>query len=142
MDLCSYIRGPLLTTLSCVAGLSHKYEGIITAAFTVVLAIFTARLWFSTEKLSESTKQLVEGAEDTAQRQLRAYVHTIGKDFLVQGEEHERFVHRFSVLNAGQTPAYQLQIDSVTKMLQHPLPANFDFAFMPEGRDRSVMMIG
>jgi hypothetical protein len=139
---CTALNGPLLVMLTWLLDGLHKYDGVVTGIFTIVLAIFTARLWFSTEKLSESTKQLVEGAEDTAQRQLRAYVHTIGKDFLVQGVEHETFVHRLSVLNAGQTPAYKLQIDSVTKILQHPLPANFAFAFVPEGRNRSMMMIG
>jgi hypothetical protein len=35
--------------------------------FTLGLAIYTARLW-------GATRRLVEGAEDTAERQLRAYV--------------------------------------------------------------------
>jgi hypothetical protein len=65
-EYCTALDGPVLVTLRWVARITHKYEGLITAAFTVVLAIFTARLWFSTEKLSESTKQLVEGAEDRA----------------------------------------------------------------------------
>jgi hypothetical protein len=74
--------------------------------------------------------------------QLRAYVHTIGKDFLIQDLEHERFVHQFRIVNVGQTPAYKLHLQSVTKPLPHPLPSNFDFTAGPKGRNPSVIMLG
>jgi hypothetical protein len=90
-------------------------------------------LVFVTVWLVLVTKALVDGSKETAERQLRAYVHIVGKEFLVQGVDGERFVNQFSVLNAGQTPAYKLRIDTVTKVLVHPLPENCDFAFHARG---------
>jgi hypothetical protein len=114
----------------------------VTALATIAIAGFTLTLKGATDRLWDAGERQRELAEDTAERQLRAYVHIVGKDFLIQGEEHERFVNQFSVLNAGQTPAYKLRIDSVTKPLPRPLPDDFDFSFMPEGRNRSVTMVG
>ena len=65
------------------------------------------------ERAAKATEDAVELSRQTAERQLRAYVHTVGKDFLVQGVDSDRFVNKFSVVNAGQTPAYKLKIDSV-----------------------------
>jgi hypothetical protein len=113
----------------------HKHGEALIALFTIILGIATWLLW-------RSTKALVQGAEKTAEMQLRAYIHTIGKNFLVQEIEHERFVHQFSILNVGQTPAYKLRIQSVTKPLPYPLPDNFDFNAIPKGRNPSVMMVG
>src|SRR4051794_33085845 len=45
----------------------HTYKEEIIAAFTVVLAIATGYLW-------KATRDLVDGAENTAKRQLRAYI--------------------------------------------------------------------
>jgi hypothetical protein len=93
------------------------------------------------ERAAKATEDAVDLSRQTSERQLRAYVHTIGKDFLVQGVDAERFTNRFSVVNAGQTPAYKLQIDSVVQVLPRPLPEHFGFAFVPEGQNRSVMMV-
>ena len=119
----------------CTGEFVHKNAEAIVAVFTVILGVATWLLW-------RATKALVEGAENTAELQLRAYVHIIGKDFLVQDFDHARFVHRFSILNVGQTPAYKLRIETVTKPLPHPLPANFDFTATPKGSNPSVMMVG
>jgi hypothetical protein len=100
-----------------------------------LLAFITILLWLA-------TRDLVETSKDTAERQLRAYVHIIGRNFLIQGVEHERFVNQFSIHNVGQTPAYKLQAETVTRPLPHPLPANFDFTPTPRGRNPSVMMLG
>jgi hypothetical protein len=68
-EYCTALGGPILTTLRWIAKISHKYEGLITAAFTVVLAVFTGRLWFSTEKLWDATRKLASDAERTAKAQ-------------------------------------------------------------------------
>lgn len=91
-----------------------------------LLALFTALLFFATVRLYVATRNLVTGAEDTAKRQLRAYVgiddirieSTTAEDPKFRGRRHcERaaaigFVHRdFIVLNVknfGQTPAYDV----------------------------------
>ena len=61
----------------------------------------------STDKLWEAGERQLKHLESTAERQLRAYVYVVGKDFLVQGEEHERFINQIRILNSGQTPAYK-----------------------------------
>jgi hypothetical protein len=92
---------------------------------------------------AKATEDAVELSRQTAERQLRAYVQIVGKDFLVQGDSgNERFVNQLSVVNTGQTPAYQLKIDSVVKILPRSLPEDFTFAFIPEGLNRSMMMVG
>jgi hypothetical protein len=122
-------------SLGCSGEFVHKNSEAIIALFTIILGIATWLLWRATE-------DLVKGAETTAEMQLRAYVHIIGKDFLIQDFDNERFTHRFSILNVGQTPAYELQIETVTKPLSHPLPTNFDFSAVPRGNNPSVMMVG
>jgi hypothetical protein len=110
-EYCTALSGPLLTTIRWIADLSHKYEGLITAAFTVVLAVFTGRLWFSTDKLWEATKKLAIDAENTAQNQAadtrilqRAYIRVdpagIGPS---RGESkcHPNII----IKNAGNLPA-------------------------------------
>jgi hypothetical protein len=104
---CTALSGPVLATLRWIAAVTHKYEGLITAAFTIVLAVFTGRLWFSTEKLSVATKRLVEGAEDTAKRQLRAYF--LVKDGTISNLSAGQMpVAVVTVSNSGQTPAYDV----------------------------------
>jgi hypothetical protein len=51
----------------------NKLTGILTVVFTLILALATVLLW-------QATRDLVRGAEDTAERQLRAYVYIISND--------------------------------------------------------------
>jgi hypothetical protein len=126
-EYCTAFSGPILITIKWLARITHKYEGLITAAFTIVLAVFTARLWFSTEKLSESTKRLVEGAEDTARRQLRAYIVIHGKNVR---QRPGRFISDIEIVNTGQTPAYDVIAIARTAVLPFPLPSDFDFTLI------------
>lgn len=86
----------------CSGEFVHKNAEAIVAVFTIIVGIATWLLW-------RATKALVVGAEKTAEMQLRAYIHTIGREFLVQDFDNDRFVHKFSIINVGQTPAYKLQ---------------------------------
>ena len=79
----------------------------VIAFGTILIAIFTYVLYRSTDKLWEAGERQLKHLESTAERQLRAYVYVVGKDFLVQGEEHERFINQIRILNSGQTPAYK-----------------------------------
>jgi hypothetical protein len=76
---------------------------------TVVLVVFTTILGFATIILARATKRLVSGAEDTARRQLRAYVSVrpVGADFIYDGSSC-RVTITYAVKNFGQTPAYHL----------------------------------
>ncbi|MCE7886240.1 MAG: hypothetical protein DYH13_01880 [Alphaproteobacteria bacterium PRO2] len=76
------------------------------ALFTVVLAIATILLAVFTAKLWSSTKQLVEGADKTAQRQLRAYVCVSGANILPT-QTPDVFYIRIQIKNVGMTPAYK-----------------------------------
>jgi hypothetical protein len=80
-----------------------KVSDTLLVAFTALLFLATLALWWS-------TRRLVQGAEKTAERQLRAYVfvHPVGVDFLYD-DENCRVTITYAFKNFGQTPAYQLQ---------------------------------
>jgi hypothetical protein len=111
------------------------FSTVIMGAFTFVLAIATPFLYLA-------TRALVKGGEKNAERQLRAYVLVTGKGLVEQSAEEERLIHQFEIRNTGLTPAYKLQVESMTRPLPHPLPHRFDFAITPAGRNPSVMMLG
>jgi hypothetical protein len=140
-EYCSALNGPILTTLRWIGGITHKYEGLITAAFTIVLAVFTARLWFSTEKMSDSTKRLVEGAEDTAQRQLRAYIVAGPTGIVFNDLLKDIIVVEITIKNTGQTPAREVLVVSRTCVLPYPLEGSFDFTLI-SGPDPSKSVLG
>jgi|GraSoiStandDraft_4_1057263.scaffolds.fasta_scaffold975782_1 hypothetical protein len=92
-------------------------EGFFVGGFTFLLVFVTG--W-----LVRATIKLWRGAEDTAQRQLRAYVTSVfgnaGRQGITKGF---RFEFRPSIVNTGQTPAYNLHADVGIKwrrgMAQH-----------------------
>ncbi|MGH6848084.1 MAG: hypothetical protein ACREC0_11800 [Methylocella sp.] len=102
-------------------------------AATIVLSLFTAALWWS-------TRRLVKGAEETAKRQLRAYV-LVASAKLDLPKPDTKEAH-MSFKNFGQTPAYNLRIwinmwieeDPLRVVLPSP-PANFQMAtsILPPG---------
>lgn len=67
---------------------------------TLILAIATFFLWWA-------TRALVKGAEDTAQRQLRAYVFVAFADLRNVGVGGP-MIGTVRIVNNGQTPAYKL----------------------------------
>jgi hypothetical protein len=74
----------------------------------ILLAVFTLGLFIATYLLYRATKKLVMGAEDTAKRQLRAYISITGGELVevIDGAQHFGFQVHFK--NAGQTPAYDV----------------------------------
>lgn len=78
----------------------------ITAYATIVIAVFTAILGVGTWRLWLATDRLVEGAKDTSQRQLRAYV-AIG-DINLKTEDDKPIITAI-LKNTGQTPAKNLR---------------------------------
>lgn len=70
------------------------------AFVTTPLAVFTALLWIATWRL-------VKGAEDTAKRQLRAYVSVASAEIIDLNAGLIPVAH-LRVKNFGQTPAYDL----------------------------------
>jgi hypothetical protein len=77
------------------------------AFFTLWLVVFTALLARATLRLWDSTERLVKGAEDTAQRQLRAYISVDAPDNMpaIIGDKISIILQ---ITNDGQTPAYNV----------------------------------
>ncbi|UVT20930.1 MAG: hypothetical protein H8K03_03170 [Nitrospira sp.] len=86
----------------------------------LLLAGATLLLWLA-------TKDLVSGAEDASRRQLRAYVSAIPANLI--GPHDLKF--RFSMINHGQTPAYDLIDNGVLDIFPYPLPPFFAFPELP-----------
>ena len=67
---------------------------------TCILAVVTTGLWWS-------TGSLVEGAEETAERQLRAYLHLESVKFVTPNDAKGRHYIHAIIKNFGQTPCYK-----------------------------------
>src|SRR3977135_1535153 len=94
-----------------------------------LLVMVTIWLVFATRDLVGGTRDLVKGAENTAERQLRAYL-------IVEGTSCEpkpgRFISHFRIENTGQTPAHKTHVISRTCILYHPLKRGFDFSLLDQ----------
>lgn len=75
------------------------FSTVALAVITFFLALYTARLWGATDKL-------VKGAEETAQRQLRAYVHV--RRAQASRDNDAILWAKVEIQNFGQTPAYDV----------------------------------
>jgi hypothetical protein len=92
---------------------------------TLVLAAFTTVLGAATIILARATNRLVSGAEDTAKRQLRAYVEAVPES-LVRHFTGETVTITFKTKNTGLTPARNVRSYSIVRILPVPLDS-FDF---------------
>ncbi|MEK7322703.1 MAG: hypothetical protein AABZ84_06465 [Pseudomonadota bacterium] len=87
-----------------------------------LLAIFTFGLFIATWFLYCATRDLVRGADDTAKRQLRAYL-SVTPDFI-----NSDCNIGSTIENHGLTPAYKITTESgYADILPHPLPLEFNF---------------
>jgi len=78
----------------------NEYSGALLAAFTALLFVATVLLWWA-------TRDLVEGAKDTAESELRAYVIPTKGDVRNFGTSAP-LEASIRIRNAGQTPAYRI----------------------------------
>lgn len=91
-----------------------------------VIAVFTVLIATGTWLLFRAARDLVRTAEETAQRQLRAYVSIEGH---MSPEEHLKpILNRggnsripLKVVNRGQTPAYRVKVWVRTQVASFPL---------------------
>jgi hypothetical protein len=116
-----------------------KWTDAAIALFTLVLAIYTAKVFYATRGLWTATKRLVTGAEDTAERQLRAYISA--RDVTVQILRHPSTmgaigpvpgpIHTYSasvvLVNSGNTPARHMVMCAGHQIFYDTIPDNFDF---------------
>src|SRR3989338_5658880 len=92
------------------------------AASTFLLFVVTTALACFTYFLWRSTGKLVEGSDETAKRQLRAYLSV---EFIPQewGALHKEGLGRWklNVHNTGQSPAKEVMADATYAVLRWPL---------------------
>jgi hypothetical protein len=93
------LAGNLLRLINFVEG----HHGFFLVAFTALLFIVTGLLW-------HATRSLVTGAEDTARRQLRAYVFVVDVAPGSGVQPPLAVSYRLTLKNSGQTPAYDVRI--------------------------------
>jgi hypothetical protein len=98
--------------VGCSGEFVHKNAESIIALFTVILGTATWLLWRATNKL-------VEGAEATAKRQLRVYVHVSEAKCADFGFPNG--VYKVNYTNTGQTPAYDVYSSIAIKFTKFPL---------------------
>jgi hypothetical protein len=114
-------------------------KGVI-AAFTAVLAVSTIGLWLATIRLwrAGETQRLL--AEDTAERQLRAYV-SVESGGNGRQRKGYRFDFRPVLTNNGLTPAEDVQILSNVGLAPIIIPDGFDYS-LGAGPNPSVTTMG
>lgn len=93
-------------------------EKVITAVSTVFIAAFTIVLAFATGFLYIATRNLVESADETAQKQLRAYIGIHDMKVTVYPFEQGgfAFIAEAELRNFGQTPAYDMVVQCNAKV--------------------------
>jgi len=101
----------------------------VLACATIGLAVFTYSLWGETGKL-------VIGANETAKRQLRAYVSATPT--IMNGPTN--LMQQFSMINHGQTPAYNVIETGLMDIFPYPLPPKFNFPAIPDQRHSRVVL--
>jgi hypothetical protein len=74
----------------------------VLAFVSLGVAIFAARLW-------KTTTALLKETQDTARKELRAYV-ALDEIFFSEADDTAAGVHKLRIRNYGQTPAYRLSI--------------------------------
>src|SRR5437879_12201204 len=107
--------------------LEHPTEWLL-ALLNALLVLYTARLW-------HATRTLVLGAEDTAKRQLRAYISLEHIFFIESGLTNtgmsylsgDDYSVKIRIRNHGQTPAHQMTIWS--NSIEKAPAVDFDYPY-------------
>jgi hypothetical protein len=84
-------------------------------------------LFLATMALFWATWRLVVGAEETAERQLRAYVHISAARALPRGDRIDYYIE---AKNYGQTPAYDVRLRYIIALRDFPPAEPFSY---PDG---------
>jgi hypothetical protein len=118
------------TRLPCVElFITHAHEEIL-AIFTVLLAFFTLALWASTAEIARDAKatgeRTIRTMEDTAKRQLRAYVSAFPSSISSFDKDHFA-IASFPIKNSGQTPAYNVTHRARVIVAPYPLEEGYTF---------------
>jgi hypothetical protein len=98
--------------------------GGITALATIAIAWFTLTLRRSTDRLWDAGERQLSYLSDTADRQLRAYVHVKGATVQKIDKPSERVI-KVRIENFGQTPAKDVVFRSGEHVREWPLTTEF-----------------
>jgi hypothetical protein len=107
-----------------------RLTGALVAA-TVALVVATAFLW-------NATKKLVKGTEDTAKRQLRAYI-SVSRASISRFDDANGVEVEMVFKNFGVTPAYGLSAELQISYGPFPAKFNFDNQFTVYPISRSIV---
>lgn len=103
-----------------------------------LLAAFTFLLFIATVALYWATRSLVKRADDTAKRQLRAYVFVA--DVQIINIDTNAVQAAITIRNTGQTPAYSVTVS--TKARAFNIPGEIVFETTPVGPDSNRLVFG
>ncbi len=117
---CPSLNSMIKLGLSRIGGFIHEYREEIVAVGTIFIAAFTIILGIATAALYQATRDLVKGDEDTAKRQLRAYVAVKIGPVTNFGPDTEAQI-TIAFQNYGQTPAIDLRANCILFPRQYPL---------------------
>ena len=121
---------PFLYSVQAEAASEHGEEfwppiwGVSLKITDTLIVAFTFGLFVATWLLYRATRKLVLGAEETSERELRAYVSAEPKP--LQKQANNSWVSELEIKNSGQTPAYAVTITVFMEVFAEP-PSEQDF---------------
>lgn len=119
-----------------------RYHEHIAAFATVVIAIYTIILGKATLGLRDATKSTVESLEQTAERQLRAYV-AISAESVQNFDTTQPVRVQVALRNAGQTPAYELEFSGSVVVMTFPYVPGVTISYaFPDNISKTVLHPG
>ena len=96
------------SNVECLGEFLDSNEPTIVALAAIMIAGFTGTLWAATKRMQQSSERLARTADETAQRQLRAYVSGTPESIGSFDQSHPPCVH-FRIHNSGATPAHEVR---------------------------------
>lgn len=127
-------------------------SNVVTAAATFVIALFTTTLFFATLGQYRQLRRSVNLAEETAERQLRAYITLKSSQIFgasIDGTISDpprplaadcRPAAIMIFANTGQTPAYDVEMLGTIGLVNWPLNIPDLAAFpIPKGRSKTIV---
>lgn len=125
-EYCTALHGPILISLRWIAHVAHKYDGLIAAVFTIVLAVFTGTLWWSTDKLWIVATETAEAQARDNRILHRAYIAAIPREIRpyhpVGSLLDDKVACNVELKNVGHLAATRVKIQAAAYFLQRRQP--------------------
>lgn len=135
------MSSPIANQMSSEIESARKENDWLSKLFTDPIALFTFLLFLATCALWWATRLLVIGAEQTAQRQLRAYVSMM-HDEKMFFSDNGSLVAPVITKNHGNTPAHNLMSCLYIDLHKWPLEIKLDPPHFAEDASRSPLAPG